>query len=148
MRVKNRLKLGTNDILINILYKKKFLCEIQLAVKSTQSKFIACSNKFTHYIYELGRTLFGPLTELSSVWMSLDPREKEYQYLIENEKRKSAAVAIPCAKNNHELVPHARPFICSSCSLSFSHTNYFWDHMKCKADGCRYIICAICRTKK
>jgi hypothetical protein len=78
IRVKNRLKLGTNDILVNILYKEKYLCEIQLAVKSTTSKFIQCSNMFSHYIYELGRSLFGPLTELSSAWMSLDPRATEY----------------------------------------------------------------------
>ena len=26
IRVKNRLKLGTNDILINILYKDTFMC--------------------------------------------------------------------------------------------------------------------------
>lgn len=74
IRVKNRLKLGTNDILINVLFKDKYLCEFQLAVNSVRSKFIECSNMFSHYIYELGRTMFGPLTELSSVWMSLDPR--------------------------------------------------------------------------
>lgn len=84
IRVKNRLKLGTNDILINILYKDKFLCEIQLAVKSAQSKFISCSNSWNHYIYELGRTIFGPITELSSVWMSIDPRSAEYAHIIEN----------------------------------------------------------------
>lgn len=147
--MKNRLKLGTNDILINILYKNKYLCEIQLAVKSAQSKFIACSNKFNHYIYELGRTLFGPLTELSSVWMSLDPRAGEYQYIIENEKERSLPETPPCksADKQHELVPHVRPFICSNCSLSFSHTNYFWNHLKCKVDGCNYVICALCRIK-
>ena len=51
IRVKNRLKMGTNDILINVLYKNKYLCEIQLAVKSAQSKFISCSNAWNHYIY-------------------------------------------------------------------------------------------------
>lgn len=64
-RVKNRLKQGTNDILINVLYKEKFLCEVQLAVKSpkaSKSKWIECSNMFNHYIYEVGRSLFGPLT--------------------------------------------------------------------------------------
>lgn len=86
VRVKNRLKEGTNDILVNVLFNKTYLCEIQLAVKSAQSKFIACSNQFNHYVYELGRTLFGPLTELSSVWMSLDPRAGEYEYIINNEK--------------------------------------------------------------
>ena len=87
IRVKNRLKLGTNDILINVLYKNKHLCEIQLAVKSSQSKFISCSNMFNHYIYELGRTLFGPLTELSSVWMSLDPKAPEYLSIIKSQKK-------------------------------------------------------------
>ena len=89
IRVKNRLKLGTNDILINVLYKDKFLCEIQLAVKSAQSKFIACSNSWNHYIYELGRTIFGPITELSSVWMSLDPRSAEYSHVIANEPKRT-----------------------------------------------------------
>jgi len=70
--------MGTNDILINIMFKKKFICEIQLAVKSSTNKFIQCSNMFSHYIYELGRTLFGPITELCSVWMTLDARALEY----------------------------------------------------------------------
>lgn len=51
IRVKNRLKLGTNDILINTIYKEKYLCEVQLAVKSITSKFIQCSNLFSHYVY-------------------------------------------------------------------------------------------------
>ena len=51
IRIKNRLKTGTNDILINIMFKEKFSCEIQLAVKSASSKFIQCSNMFSHYIY-------------------------------------------------------------------------------------------------
>ena len=62
IRVKNRLKMGTNDILINVIYKNKYLCELQLAVNAVQSKFIQTSNLFSHYIYELGRTLFGPVT--------------------------------------------------------------------------------------
>lgn len=62
IRIKNRLKLGTNDILVNVIYKDKYLCEIQLGVNSAKSKFIQCSNLFSHYVYELGRTLFGPVT--------------------------------------------------------------------------------------
>ncbi len=149
IRVKNRLKLGTNDILINILYKNKYLCEIQLAVKSAQSKFIACSNMFNHYIYELGRTLFGPLTELSSVWMSLDPRAGEYSYIIDNEKTKALPEMAPCksASKKHDFVALMRPFICSNCSFSYSHSNFFWNHLKCKNDGCDYKICALCRIE-
>jgi len=75
-RVKNRLKTGTNDILINFLFKGKYLCEVQLGVTANTSKWIKCSNKFNHYIYELGRSLFGPITELCSVWMSQDERSQ------------------------------------------------------------------------
>lgn len=32
VRIKDRLNLGTRDILINILFMNMFLCEIQLAV--------------------------------------------------------------------------------------------------------------------
>jgi hypothetical protein len=100
IRVKNRLKLGTNDILINVLFYDRYLCEVQLAVKSTTSKFIKCSNMFSHYVYELGRTLFGPLTELSSVWMSLDPRAVEYLYIIKNEAPLTVAEPMGCKKYN------------------------------------------------
>lgn len=51
IRVKNRLKMGTNDILINLLFQEKYLCEVQLAVNATSSKFISCSNLFSHYVY-------------------------------------------------------------------------------------------------
>lgn len=51
IRVKNRLKMGTNDILINLIFQEKYLCEVQLAVNATSSKFISCSNLFSHYVY-------------------------------------------------------------------------------------------------
>jgi hypothetical protein len=57
---------------------------------------------FSHYIYELGRTMFGPLTELSSVWMSLDPRAEEYRNIIKNEKRVQSLEPIGCKKQNKE----------------------------------------------
>jgi len=62
VRIKNRLKEGTNDILLNIRFNKTHICEMQLAINSDQSNFIKCSNKFNHYIYELKRSIFGPLT--------------------------------------------------------------------------------------
>lgn len=51
VRLKNRLDQETKDILLNLVYKKKFLIEIQLSIKSENSKFIENSNKFCHYIY-------------------------------------------------------------------------------------------------
>lgn len=86
IRIKNRLRQGTHDILINIRFKNKFLCEIQLGVNSKKSKFLSCSNLFSHYIYELGRSQFGPITELCSIWTSLDPRTKQYEKIADSEK--------------------------------------------------------------
>lgn len=130
IRVKNRLKLGTNDILINVIYMEKYLCEIQLAVKSVTSKFIQCSNMFSHYVYELGRTLFGPLTELCSVWTSLDPRAVEYLNLVKNETRAVTAEPMGCKRLGleHSYVALDRPFVCSDCNRAYSHTNYLWKH--------------------
>jgi len=45
----------------------------------------------------------------------------------------------------HELKILERPFICSKCKITYSHTNYFWNHMKCDNLGCNYVICARCR---
>lgn len=42
---------------------------------------------------------------------------------------------------------HERPFICSNCNLAYSHTNYFWNHLKCTQDNCNYVICALCRLE-
>lgn len=62
VRIKNRLEKGTKDILINILYRKSVLVEIQLAVSTNRSKFIDFSNKFNHVLYELKRAEFGPIS--------------------------------------------------------------------------------------
>ena len=51
VRVKNRLEGGNRDILMNFMYKKQLLVEIQLAIKSDKSKFASCSNKFNHFLY-------------------------------------------------------------------------------------------------
>jgi hypothetical protein len=50
VRVVNRLKKGTNDILINIKYRN-VLCEIQLAVTNKNNTFLEYSNAFNHYLY-------------------------------------------------------------------------------------------------
>lgn len=61
VRVVNRLRKGTNDILINIMYRG-VLCEVQLAVANSNNNFLEYSNAFNHYLYELKRSVFGPLT--------------------------------------------------------------------------------------
>lgn len=76
VRVKNRLHRGTKDILLNIMLHEQVLCEIQLAIKSNVSPFILYSDKFNHYVYELKRSIFGPVTEMCSIWKSIDPRSE------------------------------------------------------------------------
>ena len=78
VRVVNRLRRGTNDILINIMYKD-VLCEIQLAVTNKENTFLEYSNAFNHYLYELKRSVFGPLTELTGIWKNLDARFNIYK---------------------------------------------------------------------
>ena len=58
--------------------------EIQLGINSDKSRFIKCSNDMNHLIYELQRARFGPITELSNIWMASDTTRAEFY----EEKRK------------------------------------------------------------
>ena len=86
IRVKNRLKSGTNDLLLNVRYNNQVTAEIQLKIKSksAQSRFQTCSYNFSHFIYEIQRSYFGPISELCSIWTNLDPRTKTYEELVKN----------------------------------------------------------------
>lgn len=53
--------------------------EMQLAIKQEKSRFIECSNKFNHYLYELKRAKFGSVMEMCSIWMSQDTRAEHYK---------------------------------------------------------------------
>ena len=78
VRVKNRLRAGTNDILINVKFNDTIISEVQLKVNNKQeSRFISCSNDFSHYIYELERSIFGPISELCNIWNNSDARASE-----------------------------------------------------------------------
>lgn len=85
VRIKNRLMSGTNDILMNVLFNKKVMCEIQLTIQNKSSAFTNCSSTFNHYLYELERSIFGPLTEICSIWKSLDRRADIYEDLVARE---------------------------------------------------------------
>ena len=51
IRIKDRLELGTRDILINIIFMGKILCEIQLAVTEEVDFKQAKYDSFNHYLY-------------------------------------------------------------------------------------------------
>ena len=61
IRIKDRLSLGTRDILININFMNKILCEIQLAVTDEIDKKQKMYDSFNHYLYELKRSNLGPI---------------------------------------------------------------------------------------
>jgi len=90
VRIKDRLEQGTRDILINLMYRDTTLVEMQLAVKGSKSKFIEQASKLGHYLYELERSQFGPVSELCSIWMAKDPRGGFFlDHFRKNNKRKS-----------------------------------------------------------
>ena len=51
---------------------------MQLAINSDKSRFIECSDKFNHFIYELKRSMLCPISEMCNIWMSSDPRATFY----------------------------------------------------------------------
>lgn len=146
IRIKNRLKEGTNDILMNVRYKNVFICEAQLAVNSDHSNFIKCSNKYNHFIYEVKRSIFGPISELCSIWRSLDGRCKVYEKMANSKKEQISLLSLlnSCTKETHNMQRYNQPFVCSTCHQTYSHSNYIWPHQRCEkcAD---YTLCCKCR---
>ena len=86
IRIKNRLEQGTHDIMINAKFNDGINCEVQIAVNTSQSEFMRCSNKINHFIYELERAQFGPLMEICSVWRHCENKAGIFVKLIDNEK--------------------------------------------------------------
>jgi hypothetical protein len=41
------------------------------------------------------------------------------------------------------MLPYNQPFVCSSCQLTYSHSNYIWPHNRC--DHCSFTQCCRCR---
>ena len=116
--VRNRLSGVTKDILVNIMYRNKIVIEMQLGIKSDKSRFIECSDKMNHFIYELQRGIFGPLVELSNVWMAEDQRaefyKKKVEEKIDNDERHF------CSGKKKKLV---LPFRCDICQNFISTLN-------------------------
>ena len=87
VRVKNRLRRETNDILINVKFNNILLCEIQLQViNKSASKFAKCSNLFCHYIYEMKRSIFGPISELCSIRNNFEARSHRFESIKNSDK--------------------------------------------------------------
>ena len=81
VRIKDRLEMGTRDILINALFMQRILCEIQLAVTDTVDEKQMKFDSFNHYLYELKRSCLGPIMESSCIWTHLDQRSKMFKQM-------------------------------------------------------------------
>ena len=60
------------------------MTEIQLCIKSEKSRFIECSNQFNHFLYELQRAQFGPISEMVNIWVNYDKRSEHYMERIDD----------------------------------------------------------------
>ena len=56
---------------------------MQIAIEEEKSTFIQCSEKANHFIYELERARFGPLSEICNIWCGSDERYKYFSSMFE-----------------------------------------------------------------
>ena len=72
MRIKNKLNMRDNNVLINYLFMGKVQCELQLSIQESKGKE---KNYYTfaHFVYELTRGKFGTLAECAIMISQLDP---------------------------------------------------------------------------
>ena len=76
IRVKNRFKKSTRDLLVNFRYGEHLVAEVQLCVDIPESSTEASRrSKMNHLLYELERGLFGPTFELIMQFEDLTRRD-------------------------------------------------------------------------
>ena len=143
VNVRSRLEYVTKDIKINLLYRNKIVIEMQLGIKSERSRFIKYSNKFNHFIYELQRSGFGPIIELSNIWMTCDPRADYFAKKI-HQMAPTQLIGPVCRRETTEMKNHL-PFKCGHCNQYINHIVYRKKHRVCKKSGLK--ICLNCIIK-
>lgn len=145
VKIKDRLDMGTKDILINILFMKKILCEIQLEINDEVDEKQKVYDSFNHYIYEHTRSILGPIMESACNWTHLDQRAKEIQKYINksNVQRQTNAKHV-C--ENPGMEPYKFSFVCSNCRVFYSNPTGIIRNLKCK--GCQFYKCSFCNERQ
>lgn len=90
MRVKNRLKTSNNDFLVNFKYKG-LTCECQLGFtvdKKEENKKAYYQNSFSHFLYEMARSKFSPLTEIVIINNHLNQTVGFFQDILQKNNKK------------------------------------------------------------
>jgi hypothetical protein len=72
IRIKNKLDLPANNIMVNYLFMGKVQCEMQLSVQEPKGKEKNYYT-FSHFVYELVRGKFGSIAECAIMTTQLDP---------------------------------------------------------------------------
>jgi hypothetical protein len=136
IKIKNRMFEKDNDILINLFFKNRTICELQLSIHREENKKEKLYGEFNHFIYELKRSEFGIISEFSSIIAQHDPIVNYFTFfqhkppvVIEKSKKHSLYLHSRSKELlfrrkisdgsfiNHKLYEKAieRPFICERC---------------------------------
>ena len=160
IRVKIKLNESTRDILINYRCRGSFLIgEMQLALGSKD----VLNESFCHYLYELQRSLFPVLYEVSSQIVSHDTRITYFNNEAHAPKFKPRdsredinnqityrQQGMHCGwKHEQSLMTYhvnSVPFCCSLCSKFFGAYNFGLEFLKC--DVCGVKLCPKCAIQK
>lgn len=133
------------------MYRDTMLVEIQLSIKSQSSKFIQKSNKFAHYLYQLERAQFGPISELCNIWINRDLRSKYYTNFFHsqntrNNQEAECAYKSGCCMDKKNEKNLNLPFNCDDCHCFYFDCNYIHPHTQCRV--CLKKVCVRCYYEK
>lgn len=144
LRIKNRLHLSTNDILINLKFNNTVIAELQLAVNPDGKHTDNMTSQFNHFLYELQRAPFGCFAELANTWAYLDRRAEAERRLMEEEAEKQQLRVRHACEGTR--VAFEQPFVCVSCEVAYYHNNYLRSHLHCQK--CQQTVCAKCQLRE
>lgn len=141
VRIKDRLNQGTRDIMVNVLFRGIFLCEIQLAIEEYVETKQKSYDSFSHFLYEMHRSRLGPIMESACTWAQFDQRVKVFREINDNSKPLKSSYEHGCERQF--FVPNQYPFVCTLCEKFYSTQVGLIEHKKCVL--CRaYYECSVC----
>ena len=79
VRIKNKLDESANNIMINYLFMDQVVCELQLSIQESKGKE-KNYHTFSHFVYELTRGKFGPISDCAIMISQLDPMISACKY--------------------------------------------------------------------
>ena len=131
VRIKDRLNQGTRDIMVNIIFKGIFLCEIQLAIQQYVQNKQQSYDSFSHFLYEMRRSRLGPIMESACTWSQFDQRVKIFKTINQNIIAKPINLNVSHNCNQQFFIVNQYPFVCTICEKFYSNYTGLINHKKC-----------------